>query len=209
MNNLITVGAEQTRTGPLSGQIELTVNNMFPDDLEVRIFGALQSDAFIQNNLFKNPALSDEGLRQALTQSILGGFGSLANTAIYLANGNKIIRGTGVEYISVSSDKYPYQMLMEFLKTGAIYITKCRLYSLNSNQLKRFWYYKKFYPNGQAKSTPLDLSQVVTPDQVQNNIAEFLLNRTIDRFTSIDIAMLANTSLQLTLDFTSKITIEL
>lgn len=208
MNTIIT-DESQIIKRPMKGEINLTINNTFPDNLDVKIFSPLIGQDHIFSHFFLNPSLSTDGLKQLLTQSILAGTGNVNGVIGFDSNGTEIIKSNdGLKAISISSEKYPYYSLLEFLKTREIFITRVRLSSNNAAQVKSMWFFTKSYPNGKTKSTPLDLSQVIMPNQVNPLISEFMLNRTIDKFTGITIQMLANTSLSITFDFTSKVIIE-
>lgn len=177
-------------------EIELTVYNNMGFDTEMEIFHPLKDHDKNLNNLLLNGLISGPGINQSLVA------GNTFGTRYYDVNGSQMtINPANTGNAFISSTKYPYNQLLNWLRTESIYITKVKIDCVNTEQLKKEWKLRKYYPNGRVYEMPIDNSNIISPEQVQPTVAVFYLNSVITKYTGIAIQMINAASLKINMEF--------
>lgn len=180
----------------IKGELILTVSNQMGIDTVIQIFNPLKNQSINNNRYFFNPLLSSDGIVQSLIAGNIFGTVGFDRNGSYFA-----VNPTNTGNLFVSSEKYPYNQFLDYLKTVPVFISEVVMKCTNAAQLNQEWLYIQSYPDGTVKEAKIDNSNIVAPDQVQPGIAKFNLNKVIDKFTGIDIQVLNGASLILVMKF--------
>ena len=181
-------------------QFQIEIKSTIAAPYTVDIFNSFQCRTDVRNSLLDNqsgfisatvPSNTVDGILRAVN---FGGTGLIG----WYELGN-IIGGdnAGLQafYINTGAGNntfFSYKSLIEFLKGNKIMVTKVRVESPVLPQLRKNWEIVKTLPDGTTETEIINLSNVIMPTQVNDNIIEFNLNRFIDGFTGIYIPLEPN-----------------
>lgn len=182
----------------INGKLNLTLINKYGVPMEFILFDALRAPDTVgmPNAPTELPGLSYSGLAAELI------IGRPWTTWLFENDGTlQRVLTPGVVFASINNQKYPYSKTLEFLKSENIFITNCKLQSATPSLLKDKWRYFYNYPNGFGHSEDIDLGNIITPEQVQPDIAILKLNRGVDKYTGIGIVLPDNSQLKIDMDF--------
>lgn len=185
--------------------IDLFIVTSIPGTYRIVLFNALSPQTECRSSSkgidgqpsflsFQKPMLSNEGLLH------IQNTGSINGTIAWMTNpgsgDSRMIgynnEGTQLFYITTLTTNFTYRALLEILKTTSIKVGAVKLSSPDAAQLKKDWKIIRNMPNGIVLEENLSLSNILQPTQVQSGIVVFDLNRTIDKYTSIEIDITPN-----------------
>ena len=182
-------------------EIIIQIDNTSNANRTAMLFHSLLSQNYIGDNAAIVPLQSIEGIEKVLTQTVPAGNADVTGTIGFNSNGDLVSFPTGVSSVKISSQKYPYYSLLEYIKTESILLGSVKMESANISQLTVKWNYAKSFPNGQTYNYDIDMDNIISPDQIQPNIRVVDLQKVIDKFTGFFIQILPLTTLKLTFNF--------
>lgn len=189
-------------------QIELTINNsnvLVPYIVELFHANANRAESYAANHLnaqpgfvsFNFPLLTLEGINEVAVNGNAFGLNYWSNDRLFG------ITNDGLQYWEIytkNSFKYSYRALLNYLMSKKIVIGKVKIYG-NAVDIKNNWKIRRYFMDGSTYSDDIVLSNMIPPEQVQENILEFDLNKMIDGDTAIEISMNAGALITLVMDF--------
>lgn len=167
-----------------AGIFNVTINNIFVNPWTVRLFDALSVctdiNGITAGATTYNPINTREGLNKAIAD------GSTANECVWTKQG-QIIIGNGDAFIT--GESYPYRSFIEFLKTTDILIEKVKVRTNAQSNITQGFTLGATYPDGKGSVFFFDTSSVISPQQINPLIAEYVVNKTIDKFTYMEVIL--------------------
>lgn len=149
---------------------------------------------FVSLNL---PAMTTEGILQiAVAGNARGTYGWINERMTGIDN-------AGLQSWEIASGKgvmFSYRAILNYLSSKVIKIGRVKITG-NILALPKVWKYRKYLIDGSTYSEDIVLSNMIAPEQVQNNILVFDLNKEFDGGTALEIETLPGEALYIVFDY--------
>lgn len=163
--------------------------------LSPQVYSHYQGKGFFNQPSFisaQRPQLSTEGITASIASGNINGniswITAPGTTAAMLGLSND-----GLSFFLISSnDTNGYMALLEFIKTQPVKVNRIKLSTNDLNQFKNDLTIVKRKEDGSVQSETIILSNMVTPQQVNNYVLDFKTDFVIDKYTTIETDIVAN-----------------
>jgi len=189
-------------------QITLLVNNPSGSDITIELFHALANrcESYAASQYLNNqpafftdgtPMLTAEGILKIMNPPLLGMQYWLSETMYGVDN-------TGTKEWNIqgaSGLKYGYRNILKYLQARKIKVGKVTIQG-SPTSIRNTWKLRRYFLDNTQFEEDIFVGNNISPEQVNNNIVVFDLNRVIDGDTAIEVHLLAGTFISIIFDFT-------